>query len=137
MIIRVDPENVKKEYPALYRASFGEAFDGSYPPYVLLATQENGERIGWFSGYAMNKQTFYLQRAGKMPGYMGDKTGVVFTEQFLRFLKKKLRFKYVNAYIENTNLPALMTVMKSGFLVNGVRVSDHPKATLLSVSRKL
>lgn len=112
--IEKDKEEV---FRYLYSKGFNEINTSHNPPDVYTQSENNsGKIIGMYAGYAHDKYTWYLQFSARFGA--GTNSQKYFNEFIQAILKD---YRYVMCAIENTNMAALMRVLRTGFRVIGVR----------------
>lgn len=104
-------------YPEIYLSVFDEIDPFQCPSIVYLGF-ENGNYIGFLSGYLHNARTFLIQYAGLIREHRGYKTLVIFREAMKEIEKE---YRYIMCLISNKNSSALRLTLKEGFLIHGIR----------------
>ena len=118
MIIEILKDHAK--YLELHYQVFGESKKVTIPDIVQVIKKDNGDVVGFLSGYIAHDDSFYIQYAGIMPEFR--KKG------FIRHFKTMLddNISYITA-TENTNTAAMKTLMVTGFLPIGGRYGGDLK----------
>jgi ribosomal protein S18 acetylase RimI-like enzyme len=109
------------QYLDLHRQVFGDNIvNVTVPDIVQIVKKDDGEIIGFLSGYEAHDNSFYIQYAGILPEFR--KKG------FIRHFKSMLsdNTAYITA-TENTNITAMKTLMAVGFLPIGGRFGGDLK----------
>ena len=116
----IEALNDHEKYLDLHRQVFGETQNVTVPDIVKVIKKDNGDTIGFLSGYKAHDNSFYIQYAGIMPEFR--KKG------YIRHFKMMLNGNtdYITA-TENTNIPAMKTLMAVGFLPIGGRYGGDLK----------
>ena len=114
---KVGIEDISNLYPALYKQIFQKEDANQCPSFVYVVF-ENGEYIGFLSGYLHNLNTFYIQYAGTIEEQRGYKTISAFKE-----VLKRINTEYQNVIflIKNDNITAIKIALHEGFKIYGIR----------------
>lgn len=109
-----------QEYLNLHYQVFGETQNITVPDIVQIGRKDNGDTVGFLSGYTAHDNSFYIQYAGIMPEFR--KKG------YIRHFKLMLNDNtdYITA-TENTNTAAMKTLIAVGFLPIGGRYGSDLK----------
>ena len=110
----------KRHFLELHQQVFGVMKDIITPDIIKLIKKDNGDTVGFLSGYMAYDNSFYIQYAGIMPEFRN--------KGFIRHFKSMLEdnVSYITA-TENTNTAAMKTLMVTGFLPIGGRYGGDLK----------
>lgn len=110
-------EDISNLYPVLYKQIFKTENVWHSPAFVYVGV-DNGEYIGFASGYLHNLNTFYIQYAGIIEEHRGYMVINAFKE-----LLKNINEEYQNVIflIKNDNITAIKIALHEGFKIYGIR----------------
>jgi len=127
-------DEISKDYPALHNAIFNQP-DPMHMPAVIYVVYKGGAEdahyIGFLSGYYHDAVTLYIQRAGMLPDSKSQHRfsrgyARAFFSEVMEHLKKEGHV-FLLAYIENTNVPALLVALHTGWIINGIHTDTAGK----------
>lgn len=128
MIKEVTGKNKGDIFQRLYKVGFGEYNTTHNPSDVFLQVDDkDGTILAMYAGYEHDKQTWYLQFACKF--LENTDSPYWFGVELVNFIAQK--YRYIMCSIENTNMPPLMRVLKSGFKIIGTRKPIHDNTLLV------
>lgn len=87
--------------------------------YALLATNEQGDPIGYMTCREFDSKSVYWQYGGSFPPIVKTIYTMKVYEAFKNWHKD--RYERIATYIENTNSTMLKMAAKIGFLITGIR----------------
>jgi len=111
-------EELKGDYPKIYTQVFGEFDSNHIPGYIYLGFRDE-VYMGFMAGYYHDRITFYIQRTGTTPDLRGKHLAQGILEDVMKYLKTEEKVIFLLAQIETTNLPAIITALHTGWLING------------------
>jgi len=123
-------EQINDRYPMIHNQVFGTMPPGHFPGMVYLVFE--GEKyIGFMSVYYHNFFTLYIQRAGMPPDLREQRRfsrghARAFFSEVMEYLKKE-GHKLLIAHVENTNIPALLLALHTGWIISGVHTDTAGK----------
>lgn len=109
-------KNKQKIFEKVYKLGFGVENDTHTVQSLFIQINEEKKPIAMYTGYELNKKTFYLQFAARL----NKDTNVIYDE-WLDFINKK--YRYMVFFTSNENFATLITNLKFGFKIIGVRRS--------------
>ena len=115
--------NDPQEYRRIHQRVFNRT-DFKVPPVVIVGRNDNGDIVGFISGFWNNDDSFYIQFAGVLPEYQKG--------PYLRYLSNCLdnNTNYDMA-VENTNTVTLKTVLSIGFIPIGYMSQEDKNFVML------
>ena len=122
MIRYLNQEEILNVYPKIFLECFGYE-DKKFFPSIVMVEEIDGKIIAFLSGVFENIELFHLQYCGVTPEKRDKKLVIDLLERGLLKLKEDYKYRFVVFEIENTNIPAQIVVLKSGFYFNGMKTS--------------
>lgn len=111
-------EELRGEYLKIYTQVFRE-FDSNHIPGSIYLGFRDDVYMGFMAGYFHDKVTFYIQKIGISPELKGKHLAQGILEEVMQYLKTEEKVIFLFAQIETINIPAIITVLHTGWLVNG------------------
>lgn len=118
-------KDIEDQYPQLYAEVFGHLPPIADAPAVCALGYENLEGreqyCGFVSGFLHDKKTFYIKAVGLVPHLRSRARAYRFWMETAEFFREQ-GMHLLLGLVENTNTPALLVALKSGWKVCGCRV---------------
>jgi ribosomal protein S18 acetylase RimI-like enzyme len=109
---------IPKEYQMMHEHIFNETAPLDIPSMVCIATTDDGEYLGFISGYLHNAVTLYVQKLGIRPDLKGKDLSVQCAQEAWQHFKS-IGLQFLMGIVENTNIPTLLVSLHSGWVING------------------
>jgi hypothetical protein len=116
MIVEIR-ENKQKMFEKMYLLGFGVE-NTTHTVSDLYIQKDDNRLMAMYTGYEFDKYTYYLQFATR---FEGEKDTQEIYDEWLEYIGK--RYKYMLYYISNENYPALITNLRFGSKIIGIKKS--------------
>jgi len=113
-------EELYELYPKIFEKVFGYKPEGHIPRILLLQENDEGEAIGFVSGYLINQDTFYMAWGGSTAGFAGSRNLWIEGEMYLT----NNGVKWMTTIVENTNTAWQRMLMKLGYIPHGMKMTQ-------------
>lgn len=110
-------------YDDLFMSIFGE-IDMVQSPSVIYTAINEGNPIGFMSGYLHSMSTFFIQYGGIVKDFKGTLPVIMFKEVLTRIHEQ---FQFILTLCVNDNIPAIKLFLHSGFKIIGTRQATDNK----------
>ena len=112
------PEEIKTEYPKIFKSVFGFEPEMQLPRTVLVH-ERDGEIIGFVSGYLIDRENFYMSWGGTIKTFTSSRRLWADTEAEF----KTIGIRYFQTVVENTDTNCQRTLMGMGWIPFGVKAT--------------
>ena len=116
------PDNA--EYVAIHDEIFPH--DSKHIPAVYYKVFDDGDYLGFVSGYLHDSITFYIQRLGLIGVFRNTGRAANIGNAIWEHIKNE-GFRFLMGVVETSNIPTIIVALKSGFIIHGFRVDTGGK----------
>lgn len=117
MILEIN-KNKQQIFQKTYKLGFGVENTSHTIQKLYMVLDVDEKPRAMFSGYELDKDTFYIQFGTRFSYKNTDETTTMYGE-FLDHLKKK--YNFVICYVENDKIPSLILQLRLGLKIIGMR----------------
>lgn len=128
MIVEIK-ENKQQMFEKMYYLGFGVE-NTTHTVKDLYIQRDENRLMAMYTGYEFDKYTYYLQFATRL----NDDKKVIYDE-WLEYIGKK--YKYMLYYISNENYSALITNLKFGSKIIGIKKSPDENELFVEMCMEL
>ena len=117
-------DEIARKYPRLYAAVFARPPAPSDHPSFVAVGREEGELVGFMSGYATDEVTLYIQRIGFLSAFRGQGLAMVMWAMVADFLRRD-GYRYLTGAMRTDNPAALVSALKAGARIHGYKTDTR------------